>query len=183
MSSDLGAMNELEIAKSVNSVFAAVDKWKKIDPPIPVTVMGVDMMDVVVPDELDFGAGKAVISVRNDYENAAYIAPRVIICDGHGIIDSATLHRKLLQPREVTAFTADLTAPRAILRDPAGFNLYVCFELSEPEGMSIAGLHGPYIKHFAAGNKASINKIRNTNEYCAARRKKTSVRNKARKTR
>ena len=130
-----GAVNELEIAKSVNSVFAAVDKWKKIDPPIPVTVMGVDMMDVVVPDELDFGAGKAVISVRNDYENAAYIAPRVIICDGHGIIDSATLHRKLLQPGEVAAFTADLTAPRAILKDPTKFNLYVCFELSEPEGM------------------------------------------------
>ena len=149
--------------------YSSVDQWKKIDPPIPVTVMGIDMTDIRVADNEDFGFGQAVITVRNDHTGAVYIAPRVMVMDGKGIIDSASIGRELVYPGESRSFTADVAAPKATMRDPAGFNLYVSFELSEPDSMSIAGLHGPYVKHFIAGSNELNKALRNRNEYSIPR--------------
>ena len=132
------AAKQFEAATSVNSVFKAVDEWRKIDPPIPVTVLGIDMTDVVVPDDEDFGFGKVVITVRNDHTGTIAVAPKIQVMDGNGIIDTASVGHEMIRPGESMSFTADIAAPKATLRDPAGFNMYVSFELSEPGSMSIA---------------------------------------------
>jgi hypothetical protein len=76
--------------------------------------------------------------------------------DGHGIIYNGSVDAAAVGVGESRQFVAEILAPKATLRDPAGFDLYVSFELSEPASMSIAGLHGPYVKHFMAGNAAQI---------------------------
>ena len=46
----LAIAKEYQVANSVKSVFDAVDTWRKIDPPIPISVIGIDATDVVVED-------------------------------------------------------------------------------------------------------------------------------------
>jgi hypothetical protein len=169
INSGLAAAKGYEAAKSVNSVFAAVDQWKKIDPPIPVSVLAIDVTDITVGEEEEFGSGQAVITVRNDHTGNVTIAPRIQIMDSNGIIYNAAMDADTVAVGASRTFVADIHAPKATLRDPAGFDLYVSFELAEPSSMSIAGLHGPYVKHFMTGNAAQIAAMRANYDYTIPR--------------
>jgi hypothetical protein len=169
VNSGLAAAKSYEMAKSVNSVFTAVDQWRKIDPPIPVTVLGIDVTDITVSDDEEFATGKAVINVRNDHTGDVTIAPIMQIMDGNGVIYSASMTATTVAAGESQQFIAEINSPKATLRDPAGFDLYVSFELSESSSMSIAGLHGPYVKHFMTGNAAQIAAMRSSFDYTIPR--------------
>ena len=161
----LAISKEYQVASSVKSVFEAVDTWRKIDPPISVSVLGIDATDVVVEDGEETATGNAVLTVRNDHTGAISIAPRVCIIDSNGIIYNGISTSGIAQPSESIELTTQFIVPRATLRDPAGFNIFVSFELAEPGTMSIAGLDGPYIKHFFSGSEEQIKAMRKMYDY------------------
>ena len=169
VNSGLAAAKTYQVAQSVQSVFAAVDQWKKIDPPLPIMVLGVDVSDITIGDDEEFGQGHAVINIRNDHSGAITVAPIIQIIDGNGVIYSASVPADSVGVGESRQFVADIYAPKATLRDPAGFDLYLSFELAEPSSMSIAGLHGPYVKHFMTGNEAQITAMRSQYDYSIPR--------------
>ncbi len=108
--------------------------------------------------------GKASSASKTTIRNHS-VSPIIQIVDSAGLLYTAAATSGLVTAGETAQFVAEIVAPRATLRDAAGFDLYVSFELAEPATMSIAGIHGPYVKHFMAGTADQVAAMRQSYDY------------------
>ncbi|HHW49787.1 MAG TPA: carboxypeptidase regulatory-like domain-containing protein, partial [Clostridiaceae bacterium] len=69
---------EVGVAQTVLNVLEAVDKWRKIDPPLPLTVMSFNIPDVVM-EYGDIAESEAILVIRNDHSGTLDVAPYLFI--------------------------------------------------------------------------------------------------------
>ncbi|MGI6358055.1 MAG: CARDB domain-containing protein [Bacillota bacterium] len=146
---------EVGVAYSVRGLLAAVDEWRKIDPPLPVTVLSFQIPHAVV-EQGERAAGIAALTVRNDHTGTLHVVPHLTIYDQRGPFSYNDGEPFAISPGETIVIEIPFDIARSTLVDAAGYFGTVMFDVSEPGTMSIGGTHGPYLDHFFAGTSKEI---------------------------
>ncbi|NLB81505.1 MAG: hypothetical protein GX800_07845 [Clostridiaceae bacterium] len=153
---------ETNIAKSVNNVFTTMDRWRKVDPPLPLSLVTMQATDVVLENGQTEGYTNVVISLKNDYTGEVIVSPVIEIYDSYGLINTESIESASLKPGEIKEFTASVLVPHNVLRDSAGYMAIVTFTAAEAETMTIATSSGPYIAYFNANSQNALANIRDS---------------------
>ena len=160
ISADLMLSKEAYIATDLKNVFETMERWRKIDPELPITLVTADVADLAVEADSIGGTATAALTVRNEHIGSVTVAPTVEIYDSFGLVTSRSMGSRTVEPGQTAAFTADLFLPVNMLRDMGGYTAVFTFAASEAETMTIAPTFGPYITHFNVGMADTLDYLR-----------------------
>ena len=150
---------EAGIAGNLKSVFETMERWRKIDPELPVEIVTADVGDLAT-DAKDYDYVKAAITVRNGHTGSVTVAPTVEIYDSFGLVTTASLGTQTIAPGGLGEFVTSVAVPVNALRDMGGYTAVFTFAASEAETMTIAPTFGPYITHFNVGTTETVEYLR-----------------------
>jgi len=151
---------ETNIASDVNAVFTTMDKWRKVDPPLPLELATMQATDVVLENGASEGYTNVVISIKNEHTGAVMISPIVEIYDSYGLVNSASIESDSIEAGATKEFSVKVLVPHNALRDSNGYMAVVKFGAAEADTMTIATANGPYVACFNANSQATLTNIR-----------------------
>ena len=151
---------EVSIASSLLGVFNTLEKWRKVDPELPIIVLAHSASDVVLEEDQLEGASQVSITLRNDHSGTIMAAPMVEIYDSYGMVSAVQMQAKSLAPGQSLTWTDTVFVPHNALRDSGGYIAVFTFDASEAETMTIAPIYGPFTTVFNAHNRATLEKMK-----------------------
>ncbi|KNY26204.1 APHP domain protein [Pseudobacteroides cellulosolvens ATCC 35603 = DSM 2933] len=151
---------EIGISESANNIIRNIDKWRKIDPPIPVEPVSISVSDITINDGEKRGFGEAVVILKNVHTGEVSALVNMDIFGGKLKYGSYTSDPVSIKPYETVVIKIPFEVQRSSLVDIAGYRSFVTISLSEPGTMSLGDPKGPYISHFYAGTEEQLNALR-----------------------
>jgi len=151
---------ELNIAESVNNVITNIDKWRKVDPELPIETVSITVPDVKIKDGSKTGQGEAVVILKNVHTGALSVMVDMDIYGGRMLYNKYSSDAYSIQPGETVEIRIPFEVQRSTLVDIAGYRSVITVNLSEPETMSLGDPKGPFVTHFYAGTEEQIDALR-----------------------
>jgi beta-lactamase superfamily II metal-dependent hydrolase/chitodextrinase len=156
----LSYTRSLGITEAANNIINNVDKWRKIDPPLPVNVESISVRDVIVKLGDKEGIGEAVLVLKNSHTGEVSALANMDIYGGKLLYGSVASETVSIKPGETVEIKIPFTVQRSTLADISGYKSIFTIKLSEPGTMTIGDPKGPYITHFYAGNEKQLASLR-----------------------
>ncbi|MBQ6907526.1 MAG: hypothetical protein IJQ28_04025, partial [Clostridia bacterium] len=160
ITTNLMLSKEANIANDLYSVFDTMEKWRKVDPELPIEIVTADVADLRVSEDTIFDTVTAALTVMNNHTGSVTIAPTVEIYDSFGMVNTVNMGTKTIAPNELGEFVTDIYVPINMLRDMGGYTAVFTFAASEADTMTIAPTFGPYITHFNVGTTQTVDYLR-----------------------
>lgn len=149
----LAYSREIEISESVSNLIINIDRWRKIDPPIPLDVVSISVPDVVIKSEEKSAVGEAVAVLKNLHSGDVEVLLKMDIYGGMELVGSYVSDSYVIKPEETIEVKIPFGVKRSTLVDVAGYRSVITVNLAEPGTMSLSDQKGPYIAHFYAGTE------------------------------
>jgi len=151
---------ELSIAESVKNVITNIDRWRKIDPELPIETVSISVPDVKIKDGSKVGQGEAVVILKNIHTGALSVIADMDIYGGRMLYNKYSSEVYTIQPGETVEIRIPFEVQRSTLVDIAGYRSVITVNLSEPDTMSLGDPKGPYVSHFYACTEEQLDSLR-----------------------
>ena len=159
--SGIAFSREISIAESVKDLIVNIDRWRKIDPPIPVDIISVSVPDMVSKANEKYTKGEAVIVLKNLHSGEITVQVDMDIYGAQINIGSFLSEQYSIMPGEIKTIKVPFEVQRSTMIDVTGYKGIVTINMSEPGTMTLGQPKGPYINTFYSGTEAQLRAFRN----------------------